>query len=133
MTHKENHNPSCIICGALTYYVNEEGDHYCHNHLQNQPHEVEYFTEILNPNIVRLSLAKYQEHLHTYNGDPDYDTWETIGYYWDLNIYASDSGVLCATLCPVDAGGNTITDRPYPLIVDPTTAITYPYIVQVED
>jgi hypothetical protein len=115
MTHKENHNPSCTVCGALTYFVAEDGKHYCHDHLDYQG---ALFNKALNGALIRLALTKYQENLHAYNGEPDFDTWDTIGYYWDLNTFISPNGVLQATLYPVRKDGTTDTSVGFPLVID---------------
>lgn len=130
--------PTCVTCGALTYYVAEDRKHYCLAHLNNQ--ESALFDKELSPEIVRRALANHAQVLHRSTLEAieiddadweDLDLWYTIGYYWDLNVYTSDNGILCATLYPVNEGGQTQSTEPYPLIIDPTTAVVYPYIAEV--
>lgn len=130
--------PTCVTCGALTYYVAEDRKHYCLNHLNNQ--ESALFDKELTPEIVRRALANYSQVLHRSTLEAieiedadweDLDLWYTIGYFWDLNVYTSDNGLLCATLYPVNKDGQTQSLKPYPMILDPSTATVHPYIVEV--
>lgn len=113
--HKENKGPSCTKCGALSYYKHKDGLNYCLNHLPFPP-----------PVIINIALLEYLKHY----AEHIEDSWYTLTKSWDLNIYLSENEVLCATVYPVE-NGSPDTSRPYPLVVDPSTATVYPYIVEV--
>lgn len=124
--------PTCVTCGSLTYYVAEDRKHYCHNHLSGQENDL--FSKKLSPEIVRRALAEHAQVLHRSTLDAikiedadweDLDLWFTVGYYWDLSVYTSDNGLLCATLYPVDDRGQTQSLKPYPLILDPSNEIVH--------
>ena len=122
--------PVCVICGALTYYVAEDRKHYCLAHLRDQ--ETDLFDRELTPEIVRRAFANYAQVLYRSTLEAikiedadweDLDLWYTIGYYWDLSVFTSENGLLCATLYAVNDQGQTITSVPYPLVRDPSTKV----------
>lgn len=120
--------PTCVTCGALTYYVAEDRNHYCLTHLDHQ--ESDLFSKTLIPEIVRRALALFAQVLHRSTleaieiKDADWenlDLWYNVSYFWDLNVYTSPAGILCATLYPVDERGNTNTHVRYKLVSDPSS------------
>lgn len=119
--------PTCVTCGALTYYVAEDRNHYCLNHLDHS--EQDLFSKVLIPEIVRRALALFAQVLHRSTLEAieikdadweDLDLWYTVGYFWDVNVYTSPNGILCATLYPVNQDGQTQTSDPFPLVSDPS-------------
>jgi hypothetical protein len=121
--------PTCVTCGSLTYYVAEDRNHYCFNHI---PELLNPYVKSLTPLVVRKARAIYAEvdHRSTLQAidikDEDWedlDLWYNVGYYWDLNVFTSVNGLLCATLYPVREDGTTKTDEPHVLIADPSYKI----------
>ena len=119
--------PTCVTCGNTTYYIAEDRKHYCLNHISDQ--ESSLFDKDLTPEIVRRARALYSEAefrascdaLYVEDEDwEDLDLWFNVGYFWDLNIFTSRHGLLCATLYPVSRAGNTITKKGYNIVSDPS-------------
>lgn len=120
--------PTCVTCGALTYYVAEDRNHYCTSHISDQPAVL--YKKPLSPEIVRRARALYLEVLHRSSLEAiqiedadweDLDLWFNVGYFWDLNVYTSSSGLLCAVLYKVNDAGQTQLDKAYHIVSDPST------------